>query len=348
MTVPAAERSFVLDAELVFGALATGRATDEVTGGPPLAPLVLTTRRLGVRAKTLPDGSFALAGTVRRVLPRLADAATSFDAELRARGYRPQTLTIAVPRNSALPLRLAPVALRPLPVRLDGRVVRSETDRSPVAGASVRTVNLTGQRALSLRTPLAGDHAVGTPVRSRTFTTPGTTRRLTATAESGARTLKLDNPTGLAAGAVLALDWERATELVVLDGSASVTGAVPLRVALVRTFAAGTEVREAALGGGAASRQLARSADAGDGLLLLNAALTAQAVEVGDPATPAVEYRAVGAITDANGFYSLNGIGGVSAVALAPTQAGVGTGPTVTVELDYLRSRNVVDLQLVP
>ncbi len=348
MTGSAAEQALALDVELVFGAIATGRATDEVTGGPPLAPVLLTSGQLGVRAKSLPDGSFALTGVVRRALPRLAEAPTTFEVELRARGYRPHTLTITVPRASALPLRLSPVALRPLPVRIEGRVVRSETDRTAVARARVRSVNLTGQRLLSLRTPIAGVHAVGAPVRSRPLTMPGPTRRLTATAESGARLLKMDNATGLASGAVLALDWRRATEFVVLDGPATLTGAVPLRVALVRTFPAGTEVLAAVIGGGGASRQLVRSADPGDGLLVLNAALSAQSVEIGDPTTSAVEYRAVGAITDAKGFYALNGIGGVRAVALAPTLPGSGTGPTVTADLDYTRGRNVIDLELAP
>ena len=348
MSAPAVQRTLALDLELAFGAIATGRATDEVTGGPPLAPVLLSTQRPGVRPKYLPDGSFALAGVMRRVLPRLAESATSFDVELRARGYRPHALTVTIPRASALPLRLAPVALRPLPVRVEGRVVRSETDRSAVAGARVRSVNLPGERTLSLRTPLVGDHAVGTLVRSRSLTTPGPTRRLTASAESGARTLKLDDATGLAAGDVLAIDWPRATELVVLDGPGNVTGAVPLRAALVRMFRAGTEVRAAVLGVGASARQLVRFADAGDGLLLLNAALSAQSVEIGDPATPAVEYRAVGALTDAEGYYALNGIGGVRTVGLATTLPGSGTGPTVTVELDYMRSPNVIDLELVP
>ena len=98
-------------------------------------------------------------------------------------------------------------------------------------------------------------------------------------------------------------------------------------------------------------RALGRDADAGDGLLQLNAAIASgtTAVQVGNAATPLVEYVMVGALADTHGFYSFDGVGGVETIDLrARANAVSPEGPRFPLTLEYGQRINVVNLKLAP
>ena len=72
-------------------------------------------------------------------------------------------------------------------------------------------------------------------------------------------------------------------------------------------------------------------------------------MQIGNPATPEVEFAAVGALSDADGFYALEGIGGVETVDLRGRATAVSPdGPRFSRTLEYGRRTNVVNLRLAP
>ncbi len=353
--VEASGRTYTVveDVTSVFGVLVTGTATDDVTGTAPRTALELRTDREGVFAKALESGAFCLAGELERVLPGHATTPHSFALRIRAAGYVAQTVTVSAPAASAIPIVLAPVALRPLPIRVQGRVVQSSTDRSPAPGAIVRVADDGAQGRLSLRTPLHADHALGAPVQARAAAPVGAQRTLTRDAAGGADILALSGAP-VTGTPVLGLEPQRRLEFVPVAMTGPAPREITLTQRLTRSYPAGTPVAEFAFTTPTPTppmRQLTRGARAGDGLLLLNGsvATAATAVQVGDAAAGPIELHSVGAVADPQGFYALDGVGGVATITLRarPTPGGA-AGPVVPWTLDAGRSPNLVNLQLAP
>jgi hypothetical protein len=256
-----------------------------------------------------------------------------------------------VPAGAALPVTAAGVDLRPFPVRLEGRVTRSTLNPAPVADAIVRIANRQGQALVSLRTPVHEPHPQGTEVRPITVADNGTERRLAAPAESDARTVVLDDVSGLT-GRVVAFDWRRELEFARVETVDAASSTAALSAPLTRAYRRDTRLKQFTVSPGTPpSRSLDRDADAGDGLLVLDGPLDADtaAVQIGNPAAPEVEFAAVGALSDADGFYALDGIGGVETVDLHARATVVSPdGPRFPRTLEYGRRTNVVNLRLAP
>ena len=198
ITVGALTYEVVEDREAHFDAVVSGAVTDEVTGRAPRTAVAVRPTRDGAVGKYLEHGVWCVACDLERALPGYPVAPETFDVELSAPGYRPASLTVTVAAGSAIPVAAADVALRPLPVRLEGRLTRSTLDPTPVADGIVRIADRPGQALVSLRTALHGAHPQGTNVRPIVVTAAGTERTLAAPAESGARAIALDDVTGLA------------------------------------------------------------------------------------------------------------------------------------------------------
>jgi hypothetical protein len=118
---------------------------------------------------------------------------------------------------------------------------------------------------------------------------------------------------------------------------------VTLEHALHRSYAAGAVVRGVTTGAGAATTTT-RSVDAGDGLLLLGAPLTGTAVAIGGAP---VEYHDLGAISDANGFWAVDGVGGVRGVTFRAAAAPF-ADLDVPLTLDYGNAVNPLGFRLKP
>lgn len=354
MQVDANARTYTVVEDLtsVFDVLVEGTVVDDVTGTAPRTTLELETDREGVFVKALDNGIFCLAGELDWVLPRHATTAHSFPLTIRARGYLPQTFLVSAPAAGALPLTLPEARLRPSPVRVQGRVVQSSMNRTAAAGAIIRIANVGAQSRIALRTPLHADHGATTPVQRRNATPAGVVRNLSRDAARGTDVLALTGA-AVAGTPVLGLEPARQLEFVPVAAAGPGPSEVTLTQPLTRSYLAGTEVDEFTFStpGGSPVRQLTRDALVGDGLLLLNdiIGLAATAVQVGDAAAGPIELHAVGAVTDADGYYALDGVGGVTEISLRarPTPTGV-AGPTVLWKLDYGSSSNLVNLQLAP
>jgi hypothetical protein len=355
LTVHAGRRTYAVgtDTTLVLQAIIEGRAVDEVTGRRPTGELELRVSTPGAVVKVMPNGAFGASADIERILPDHELSAHVVDLVLECDGYGPATMAVTVPAASALPVQVGDVALRPLPVRVQGRVVRSSTDTTPAPDARVRLIDTPGQHLASLRSPLSGVHAIGTPVRVRDLSPSGASRALARAAEPGDDVLRLDAVAGLVQGTLLALDWPRRQEYARVTAVAGGDSTVTLARLLARGYAVGTEVRAVTLGVPAPppTATLARDVDAGDGLILLDAGLPSSAidVEIGPSGAASAEYRRVGAHADAGGFYALHGVGGVETVSVVAHDPGsAAQGPVVAHALRYGRGPNIVNPQLAP
>lgn len=344
-----------VDALTEYSAVVIGQARDELTGEPPRVRPRVRVDHPGLFAHVAADAVFGVAGYVARTLPDLADTARTLELTISADGYQEKRLSVFIDAGAALPVQAPPVLLRRLPVLLQGRAVEDVTGSPPVAGALVTATGGPGPGEFSaaLRTPLHFAHAAGTPVRVCNFAPVGSAKHLLRAARAGERNLLLDNRAGLAPGNVLragegpSLVFAVIESLDPLPANPNLPGPVTLRHALGRSFPEGAELREVnpAVVGGAL--QLTRGADAGDGLVLLDAAPAAgEGLRVAAAAAADVEYHPLGAVADAEGFYRLAGLGRVGVVELDASGPGLSLPGPVVWTIDYEQSVNVVNFRL--
>jgi hypothetical protein len=351
VTAGATTYEVVEDVELRFEAVASGVVTDEATGRAPRTEVAVIPTRDGTVGKYLDHGVWCVSCALERGLPGYPGSAETFDVGLSAPGYRPASLTVTIGAGAALPVGAADVALRPFPVRVEGRLTQSTLNASAAADAIVRVANRAGQALVSLRTPVHGSHPQGADVRPVVLSDTGSVRILAAPAESAARRIVLDDVTGLA-GRVVGFDWQHQLEFARVQTVDVASSTATLTGPLTRTYPRSTALKQFTVSAGTPpSRQLDRDADPGDGLLVLDGPLDpdTEAVQIGDPATPEVEYAAVGARSDPEGFYALEGIGGVETIDLrGRANEASPDGPRFPRTLEYGRRTNVVNLRLAP
>lgn len=357
--IQAQQRNYrvVADLQTFYRALLSDAVRDEISGEPVRVPFSVNVNTEGIDVRILEDGMFGLAGYLERVFPDMTGTDYSVELSISAPGYRETTQTVNIPHNSSLPLIAPPIELRRLPVRLQGRVVEDTAQRLPIAGARIKAVSGVSASApiAFLRAPLHFDHAQGTSIRECNLAATGTAKTLLAGAAAGGRVLSLSNRAGLAVDTLLRLGPEVSAEhaliesLEPLPADLNQPGKVTLRSALRRSFPAQTEVQPMThtIPVGGEVRSLDLEAQAGDGLIILNAFLDVDAVEVLDSVASRVEYHTLGAVTDADGFFRLDGIGRVRAVDLDASAAGFQplTAP-VPLTINYEQPVNVVNFRL--
>jgi len=349
----------VEDLTSVFQALVIGSVTDSVRGGSPAVFAVRLDRR-DIYVKTVEGGLFCLAGDPALVLGDLS-VSHSVSLHVSAPGYREIAATAAIPANAALPVSIA-LQLRPLPVRIQGRVVTG-TKRSPVNEAVVRSVDdpaappppappATTEHVVALRTWLRSAYPAGSNVNEEDLPTAGTTKTLSADVSSGAQSVRLSNRTGLAVGGLLRFGSAPDHEYVAVSGptpivNPSAPGDITLAVPLDRGFAAGSEVRRVTINATGVVRHLSRAAEPGDGVVFLDGTQASPAIQVVHPVGGKNEHHEVGAATDADGYYRLDAIGGVATLFFDARKSG---GPALATPLeyrvDYANAINVVDFRL--
>jgi hypothetical protein len=349
------------DTTIVYTVLAAGMVRDELLAGSaladrsPVAGYTVEVDRREIVARALDGGVFCLSGYVERVFPDLANTAYDVAVTIQAPGYRAAQLTVHVPQNASLPVLVPDVLLRPVPVRVQGRVV--DDQGAPIADALVLALDdphppqPLNVHPISLRAPLGMDHAVGAPVRLRPLNPAGVPKQLTVPAIAGSTTIMVDSRTSLGAGDILRIGSIARGEFRLIESpptqpaNLSLPGEVRLSRPLRSSYPAGGEVRKVTAGAIVTAASLAQAADAGDAILLLDASLNGDVVQVDDP--PNAEYHALGALTDAAGFYHLDGVGRVRELFLIARAAGV--GPMIEPlrwTIDYGRPVNLVDVRL--
>jgi hypothetical protein len=236
-------------------------------------------------------------------------------------------------------------------VRIQGRVVNDLT-RAPVSGAQVLSTDdpMTPPtvHTTAIRAPLYFDHALGSKAQNVTMTTP-VALALTAEVASGDNVLNLLNRSGLAANSVIQLrnSSQTVVEYGVVDHlgpGAPAAGQVFLRNAMNHSYpkSAAVTLFTPSLVGGPAT--LSSDANVGDGVLLASQLLNGASTLVVDMGLLTAEYHEVGALTDTDGYYGLDGMGRVREIFLFSTEGGV--KQTVPWFIEYDHAVNVVDLRL--
>jgi hypothetical protein len=253
-------------------------------------------------------------------------------------------------------------ALRREPKRVRGRVVERASTAAPIAGARVVTVDAPGtppgpggEHALVLRTPLRFEHDVLTPIRVRTLEPAGAAAySVDAIAASGDDVLALDNRTALAVGDLLRIGAEGSWEFAVIRALPPVPanpadpGPVQLWGGLVRGAAPTAPVRVVPRGAVGVAASLQRASARGDGLQVIDRHVEDATVEVLDANPDHVEYAAVGALTDALGYYRVDGVGRLRTIHFRASHAGFTTSPPTPCSLDLSRHETVLDFRLNP
>jgi hypothetical protein len=227
--------------------------------------------------------------------------------------------------------------MRPLPVRLQGRVVKL-SNRNPIVGAEIKSSDNT---VLLVRSPLYFDHPTGVTVNAFTLVPAGGGLNLVAPILGGSNTIFLNSNAGLI-NKTLQIGADPLAEVVTVQSVGPGAGQANLGNKLNSSFAVTDPVQLVNPTAAVASATLKRSSDAGDGLLVLNAVLAASGIQVQDGAQS--EFHLLNAITDADGYYHLNDVGGVPSLNLSASSGG-SSAPT-TWFLVYNDPVNVVDFRL--
>lgn len=345
----------VRDLSKIYRALVVGTVSDEITGQPLRAPFRLRANRTDVDVNILRDGIFGIGGEVERAFPQLDSTSYTIDLNISATGYRETSLTVFIPAHATFPLTV-PVQLRRMPVRLQGRLVKDVTGRPPIPNGTVTTVGgpAVGEHTIALRTPLRFDHQSAAVVRQCQFAAAGAAKQLAADANAGKRTITLDNRAGLAVNNILRIGPQINVEYVVIESldplpvDPNQPGRVTLKGQLNQSFSVNTLVQKVTQTVGGPVRHLTRAADAGDGLVVLDGVPSADAVRIENAASANVEHHALGALTDAEGFYHLGGIGRLHALDLLAEAAAFPPQTPVAWTINYEQPVNVVNFRLKP
>ena len=188
-------------------ALITGLVTDEILGSFDASGFAVTADRGGVGFVAKETGLYAITGCPDQAFPKLNMVGDWVDLEFSAAGFRSQSLRVPIPQNATFPVSAQGVALRRLPVSLQGRVV-DKTNRNPVSGALVLSIDNPilppTIHALALRSPLYLPHANATQVQNVTIT-PGATFQLATDAIGGNAVLNFLSRSGLGGNSILQL-----------------------------------------------------------------------------------------------------------------------------------------------
>jgi len=343
------------DLSRAYRVLLKGQVRDEATGELPRTGFSVIAQLNGVKGRALEGGLFYLAGYAEQVFPDLKNSSYNVTLSVNAPGYREATSTVLVPANTTLPFDLPPVQLRPLPIRLQGRVIEDKSNRPPVENALVKIVGGPGpgEKTVSLRTPLHFNHINGTAIQGCQLNPSGTAKKLIDAAPAGQKILTLNNRTGLAAndliyfGSDISAEYGLIESIDPLPADPNQPGRIRVRSGLYHSFAATTAVQKVIPNLAGPAIHLAREANAGDGLIILDAATNAVALRIEDALSQLVEYVALGALTDADGYFHLDGIGRVRTIELDVSATGFNPlpGPAAWT-IDYKQPVNTINFRL--
>jgi hypothetical protein len=191
-------------------------------------------------------------------------------------------------------------------------VARNQNSGAPIAGARIRfvpdpAIAVPMEFPIALQMPLHHAHIAGAIVRECALTPVGTPRRILYDARGGSTVLALEDVAALAPGDLLRVDSTGAVLVIAALGARMYE--VTLRDPLIATLPAFSTVTKVStsIPGGAIMRSLTQASAAGEGLLLCDGDLDVETIQIDSAGS--VEYRAVGALTNAVGGYRLDGVG---------------------------------------
>jgi len=335
----------------VFQALVIGSVIDETTGGAPRS-FTVRVDDPSLLASAHDGGAFCLAGDPDVAL---ADHSVTHPLTITidAEGFREQILSVTVPINPSFPITVPSIALRRNPNRLQGRIVALDTGNSIALAAIIMldtSVLPPPRHAVLFDSPLWRDHAAAIGVQGQALNpvvSPVLIKTVAADADAGSSLLILNDRQGLGPGQVLRIGAAGAYGFAEILTLAAQPGGVNLASPLARSARSTDPAAPFALGGlmGPAAK-FVDTGFAGEGVVMLDAVPAGDVIVITDP--PGVrEYHNLGAISNAEGYYVLDGIARLAALPLQASAAAFITAKT-NWSVDWSRTPNLLDWRLHP
>lgn len=348
----------VTDLHLRFFVLAWGRVTDLTTGKAPRALINAATLLPHSLVRVFDDGFWCVAGVPERCFEDLT-VANSFTVSLALGGYTSETVTVNVPANSLWPVDAGPQPLRPFPVRLQGRVVAKLTGL-PVANGGVLAVDPLGPplapRPFLLRSLLKQDHTAAAAIRGVTLTPVvlAPPRDLDQDSLAGSAVIVLNSRVGLSPGQVIRFrdegsgEYGRIASVSTVPANPALPGGVTLETSARKSFSRKTSIDVFTAGAAIGpSRAIQQPASAGEGLLQLNNYPSGDVLRLTE-AGLFPEFHAPGALTDAQGYFAIDGVAAVDRTYVGVKALGFASPPKAELWIvDYAQAVNVMDFRLV-
>jgi hypothetical protein len=342
------------DLAIVYWAVITGAVTDESLGDFFSPGFSVQVSRPDLGTKATERGLYAITGYPEISFPKLSSTSYPVDLVLTAPGFRDFALQVTIPVNATFPVPALNVAMRRAPVRIQGRVMKDVTPRIPISGALVKCIDdasLPTQHTIALRSPLYFPHLINAAIQEVTAQAFGTAQ-LQQAANAGIQVLQLSSRPDMAVHPKAFLRFSTTNDVLVeygtVDhlgpGALNTPGELFLKNGLNRSYRplAATKVEFCDPLAGAASGILKIAADAGDGLLIADQMLNVKTIVVDATSIATVEYHELGAITDGDGYYALNGIGHVKEIFLQVNSV----VPAIPWFVQYDQSVNLVDFRI--
>jgi hypothetical protein len=327
-------------------ALVVGRPVD--LRGSTVPGVAVHCGRAHTQARVASGGQYVISGDADRVFPALATTADTVQVRLTAPGRPALVVDVAIPANAVLPVDTGDVVMPPIPVSVAGQVRRAALDQPPVAGARVAFVADPAVPALhpvALRTPLQSPHPATVTVHQVTVSAPVVSTTCPTGTRAGDHVVLLAAVAGVGAGSVLQFTPGTREHFGVVR---EVIGqSVALTAPLTASVPPGGQVHVVTTATAGPDRTLTADRERGDGLLLLDAdpASGVQYVVLGGTG----QVYALGALTDAQGFYRLGAVRGVAVVAVKASATGLAStqNPTAWLVDEHL-DPNPLDLTILP
>jgi hypothetical protein len=347
----------VEDLTTIYRALAVGAVLDETTGKAPQTSFAISVDRPGIEVRQVGTGGFCASGYPDKVFRSLPAGGATLHFAVEAEGFVPGMGEVDVLPTSAFPLAVPPVALRRRPVSVRGKLTTSETDTTAVFARRIDVRGRSGQYVAALRSVARRAHDAAMTVEERNVV-PGASSTLAAPAGPRTRVVTVADASGFGANDTVRMGEAFEYEFALVEDVIVSRGEVVLAAPPTRSFAVGAPLAVVTVSAPAppvASAGLARAVDPGDGLLVLDAPLAADTLELLDPTAARRELFATNVVTDAHGRYRLDGVTGVAELELQPAPPPgpppvppPAPPPIVTWRLDYTSPVNVVDLLTKP
>ena len=349
----------VTDLHLTLFVLAWGRVTDLTTAKAPRAPFTATTALPHSVVKVFEDGFWCVAGVPERCFEDLT-VANSFAVDLASGGYSGAAVTVNIPANPLWSVDAGTQPLSPFPVRLQGRVVR-KLNGLPVINGKVIAVDPIGPalapRPFALRSLLKQNHAAGAAIQGVALNPVALApaRKLGLNSQLGSAVITVNNRTSLAIGQIIRFrdeasgEYGRIASVSALPANLALPGEVTLETPVRKSFPRTTAIDVFAAGAAVGpSMTLQQPASGGEGVLQLNGYPSGDVLRLTE-AGLVPEFHAPGALTDAQGYFAIDGVARVNRIFLGVEAAGFTSPPNQAAlwVVDYSQAVNVMDFRLV-
>jgi hypothetical protein len=345
------------DLHLRYFVLAWGRVTDSITGKTPVVRVSAATTLPHSTAAVFDHGFWCVAGEPERCFEDLT-VVNTFTVDLSIAGYTGATVTVAVPANAVWPVDTGTVAVSPFPVRVQGRVLAKLTGL-PVASGRVIAVDPTGPppspKPFLLRSPLKQNHKATATIQGVSLTPVALapSRNLDQDSQFGSNVIVVNDRTGFAANQIVLFrdeasgEYGRIASVSPTPANPALPGEVFLETPVRKSFPRTTSISVFTAGAPVGPvRNVQAAAQVGDGVLKINNYPSGAVLQLSEGGL-FPEFHAPGGLTDADGYYAIDGVANVERAFMGVEATGFPSPPEAkTFVVNYAQAVNWMDFRL--